>query len=295
MERIISLSEVSRILGIDYIGENQRITGLNLCNRKSSYNGIISYVTSNKYVKAIKENKSINTLILNKEDYEFYKNIDRQLSFLIVKYPEIVFYELHQYLYYQTTFYDHYKFTSTIGENCDIHKTAYIESGVIIGNNVIIGANSIVKKGSIIGNDVRIGCNSVIGSEGFQLIRIKGIPVLAKHVGGTQINNGVWIGDNTNICNSLFEGVTLIDVNAKIDNLVHVAHNCYVGKNVVITAGTVLCGSSTLEDASWIGVNSSILNNVVIGKNSTIGIGSVVTRNIGNNKIAFGVPAKSKD
>jgi len=80
-----------------------------------------------------------------------------------------------------------------------------------------------------------------------------------------------------------------------IDNLVHIAHNVYVGEGAVITAGTILCGSSIVEDDAWIGVNTSVLNKVNIGCNSKIGIGSVVTRDVPQNSLAYGVPAKVKN
>lgn len=294
MEKKLSLSDVSRIVGIDYLGKNQIINGLNLCNRRSLYQSIISYVTSDKYIEQVNNNSAITTLFVTKELYDSYKKIDREMSFIVADSPEEIFYELHQYLYYSTDFYNHYNFKSTFGRDCNIHPTAYIDDGVKLGDNVYIGPKSIVKRGSVIGSNVNIGCNSVIGSEGFQVIRIKEIPTLVKHVGETHLQNNVCIGDNTDICNSLFEGATLIGENTKIDNLVHVAHNCHVGKNAVITAGVILCGSSVLKDGAWIGVNSSVLNNVNVGENAVIGIGSVVTRNIEDNGIAFGVPAKEK-
>lgn len=294
MERNISLKEISEIIGIEYLGKNCTINGLNLCNRSSLYKSVISYVTSDKYIEYVKNNTSINTIIVTNELYSIYKKICRELSFIITDSPEEVFYDLHHKLYYNTDFYNHYDFNSNLGINCSIHPTAFIDDGVVIGNNVIIGPKSVIKRGSVIGDDVIIGCNTVIGSEGFQALRIKGVSILVKHVGETHIKNNVCIGDNTDICNSLFEGATLVSENAKIDNLVHVAHNCYIGKNAVVTAGTILCGSSILDEGAWIGVNSSILNRVRVGKNSLIGIGSVVTRNIDDNGIAFGIPAKEK-
>lgn len=294
MERNISITEISEILGIDYLGKNQTINGLNLCNRKTIYNNIITYVTNDKYFEDILNNTAVSTIILTSELFDFYKKIERDISFIVTDSPEDDFYRLHHYLYYKTDFYNHHEFISIIGKNCSIHQTSFIDDGVIIGDNVIIGPKSVVKKGSIIGNNVIIGCNSVIGSEGFQALIIKGKPMLAKHVGQTCIKNNVCIGDNTDICNSLFEGYTLIDENVKIDNLVYVAHNCNIGKNSVITAGTIICGSSILKENTWIGANSTILNRVRIENNALIGIGSVVTRNIKENSIAYGVPAKEK-
>lgn len=117
-----------------------------------------------------------------------------------------------------------------------------IERGVIIGNNVTIRDFSVIKKGSVIGNDTYIGYGNIIGSEGFQDVKIDGINTVIPHVAGCKIGNDVSIFDNTCICNSLFEDTTVIGDHTKIDNLVHIAHNCIIGSNCTITAGTILCG-----------------------------------------------------
>ncbi len=83
--------------------------------------------------------------------------------------------------------------------------------------------------------------------------------------------------------------------NTKIDNLVYVGHNVFIGDNAVITAGTMLCGSCVVENQAWIGVNTSILNRVVVGENSKVGMGSVVTHNVPAATLVYGVPARIKD
>jgi len=294
MKRCISISEIAKLVSKDYIGENININGLNLCDRTSIYDSIISYVTNKSYFKVIEQNKSIKALILDQDLYNYYKNIDRTLSFIICEDPEKIFYEIHHKLCNNTDFYDKFEFIPIIGNGCDIHSTVIIENGAIIGNNVRIGPYSIIKKGSRIGNNVVIGSNSVIGSEGFQAIKINGVPTLIIHVGGTLIKDNVHIGDNTTISNNLFEGYTTICENTIIDNLVYIAHNCFIGKNVTICAGVKLCGSCVIEDNAWIGINTSVLNKVTIGKNSKVGMGSVVTRDIYENTLAYGVPARMK-
>ena len=107
-----------------------------------------------------------------------------------------------------------------------------------LGASQTLSSNSVVRKGSIIEDDVTIGCCSVIGSEGFQAI--KGYRQKIKHVGICHIAKGANIGDNTTICNALFEGETYIGEYTNIDNHVQVAHNCKVGNNCVITASSII-------------------------------------------------------
>ena len=115
------------------------------------------------------------------------------------------------------------------------------------------------------------------------------------HVGRCHICSNVYIGDNTCICNSLFEGETYVGEGAKIDNLVHIAHNLYIGKGAVITAHVITCGSSIIEDGAWIAANSSILNRVTIGKGAKVGLGSVVTRDVAPYTVVYGSPAKAHE
>lgn len=296
MRRNILLSTICKKFDQQYIGQDVEINGLNLCNRKSQHNHIISYVTSAEYVDAVKSNPSIICLLVSAKDYvEYIEQIaSRALSYIVCDNPEKLFYDIHDYLYYDTDFYDKYNFAVKIGVGCVIHPSAVVEDGVIVGNNVTIGANTVVRRGTIIEDNCQIGCNNTIGSEGFQILRIDGKNRKIVHVGGLRISEEAFIGDNNTICNSLFEGETYIGKNAKIDNLVHVGHNGYVGDNAVVTAGTILCGSSVIENSAWIGVNSSVLNRIIVGSGSKVGIGSVVTRNIPEDTLAYGVPAKVK-
>jgi UDP-3-O-[3-hydroxymyristoyl] glucosamine N-acyltransferase len=295
MRREFNIQNLINIDDVSILGNDVLIDGLNLCNRNTEFKSILSYVTNEKYVESVKSNKSISALVIPEELVEFYNsNIDIKVTYLVAKQPEMFFYRTHKYLYEKTDFYDKFDFASKIGQSSNIHNSVVINPGVIIGNNVTIGANSVINKGSVIEDGAYIGCNTTIGSEGFQIVDFEDHRENIKHVGGTLIKKNAYIGDNTAICNCLFEGNTIIEENARVDNLVHVAHNCYVGKSAILTAGVILCGSSIIEDDAWVGVNSSVLNNVVIGKKSKLGIGSVATKNVPNNSVAYGVPAKVK-
>ena len=292
----ITLQEISKLFNYELIGNDLIINGLNLCNRDSKQDSIISYITSSKYIKCIRQNPKIKLTFLTSDLYDLMKEEFTNISFFVVDNPEEKFYELHNYLYDYTNFYDHYDFDKNIGSNCVIHNSVQIENGVLIGNNVVIGQNSIIKKGSIIGDGTHIGCGSIIGSEGFQLIHDKsGINKLIRHVGGCRLGKSVSIGDCTTICNSLFEDTTLIGDDTKIDNLVHIAHNCIIGNNCVLTAGVILSGSTIIGSNVWISPNSSVSNKVILEDNSFIGIGSVVLNKVKTGTKIFGNPGRKID
>jgi UDP-3-O-[3-hydroxymyristoyl] glucosamine N-acyltransferase len=289
--------QLSNIINNDkiIIGDNIMINGLNLINRKSEFNSVLSYITSHELIHDVEENMSVSALIISHDLYDDLINIiTRKITYILSSSPEQDFYEIHQFLFQKTDFYEKYNFNSIIGNNVNVHKSAIIENGVVIGDNVSIGANSIIHSGVVIKDSVSIGCNTVIGSEGFQIIQMKNGPIKINHVGKTIISNNAIIENNTVIDRNLFEGFVDVGENVIIGSLCNISHNCIIRKNSVITAGVILCGSVVIEENVWLGMNVTVLNKVVIGRGAKIGIGSVVTRDIPNNTLAYGCPAKIK-
>ncbi len=268
---------------------------LNLCNRKSDMSSVLSYVTTDKYTENVKVASNILAILVKPEDTEAYFNIIKDRSGCLIECdnPEKLFYDLHESLCASGVFYKQFDFPAKIGKDCVIHKSAVIEDGVILGDGVRIGANSVVRSGTVIEDCVYIGCNSTIGSEGFQIItQGTGEPRRISHAGGCRLCRNVSIGDNVCVCRSLFEGETYVGAGVKIDNLSYVAHNLYIGKNAVITAGVTLLGSCIIEEGAWIAPNSSIMNRVTVGRYAKVGMGSVVTRDVPDNATVYGNPAR---
>ena len=104
------------------------------------------------------------------------------------------------------------------------------------------------------GNKIGIGCNIMTG---------------------VTITNDVTIG----------EGV-LINVNASI------SHDSIIGDFTEISPGAVIAGRCEIGSSVVIGANATILPGIKIGNNATVGAGAVVTKDIADNIIVAGVPAK---
>lgn len=101
----------------------------------------------------------------------------------------------------------------------------------------------------------------------------------------SNFKKGIFIAKNS-IVNA---GVTISD-GAIINSGSILEHDCNIGEFVHIAPGSVLGGEVNIDRNSHIGSNSSIKQQVHIGFDSIIGIGSVVTKDIGNNVIAYGNP-----
>ena len=86
----------------------------------------------------------------------------------------------------------------------------------------------------------------------------------------------------------VFGGETLIKKYAKIDNLVHIAHDDIIGERTHIVAGTALGGRVTIGSDSWTGINATISNGITIGDDATVSLGSVVTRDVPSDETVTG-------
>ena len=151
-----------------------------------------------------------------------------------------------------------------IGKGCIIRPFTTLYAGTMIGNDVQTGQGASVREDNQIGNDVSIGTNAVLEF-------------------GNKIGNHVRIHS---LC--FLELVTIED---------HV----FVGPNVVFTDDPhpMKCphykeclGGVIVKRLARIGANSTILPGVTIGENTLIGAGSVVTKDVPDNMVAAGAPAK---
>jgi UDP-3-O-[3-hydroxymyristoyl] glucosamine N-acyltransferase len=153
-----------------------------------------------------------------------------------------------------------------VGENARIGDRTWIGVGCVLGRGVVIGKdcevypNVTIYPGTRIGNRVIIHAGAVLGSDGFGYVRDpeNGRYEKFPQIGTLEIEDDVEIGANTTIDRGAL-GVTRIGRGTKIDNLVHIGHNCRVGENVIIAAQAGFSGSIMIE------------NNVVIG--GQVGVG----------------------
>ncbi|MEG1723987.1 MAG: UDP-3-O-(3-hydroxymyristoyl)glucosamine N-acyltransferase [Anaerovoracaceae bacterium] len=179
-----------------------------------------------------------------------------------------------------------------LGENVNIGAHCYIGAEVSIGNNTFIAPNVIIDGKTFIGTECYIKSGSVIGQTGFGFERnSEGIPEYFPHLGVIKIGNCVHIGANNTIDRATL-GETIIEDYVKTDNLVHIAHNDVIRKASLITAGVIFSGGVELGAYSWMAPNSCVKEKVKLGQNSFVGLGGVVIKNVEENTIVIGNPAK---
>lgn len=178
-----------------------------------------------------------------------------------------------------------------IGRNVKIGRHCYIGANVELGDNTIIGNNTTINHAKI-GQDCNIGCCVTIGNDGFGFEDENEEVLTFPHLGGVTIGDNVRVGSSTCIDRASL-GNTIIEDHAKIDNLVHLAHNVVIGRAAKITAMTIIAGSTKIGKNAWVAPGATLRDWITIGENAFVGIGAVVTRNVESDKAVFGNPARA--
>ena len=171
-------------------------------------------------------------------------------------------------------------FNTTIGKNCTLMSGAFVGDNVTIGDNSIIYPNVTIYRDCNLGDDVIIHAGTVIGSDGFGFANTKdGKYIKIYQNGNVQIGSDVEIGSNTSIDRAAFKS-TIIEDGVRIDNLVHIAHNCIIGKGSIITGQCGFAGSSILNEYVIVGAQSGVAGHLEIAPFTTISAKSGVTKSI---------------
>ncbi len=188
---------------------------------------------------------------------------------------------------------------TSVGEHTRIGARCSIGNSCSIGEHVIIGENTILHANVTIYDDVRIGAGvtlhsgSVIGADGFGFTLCGDRYEKFPQIGTVEIGDDVEIGANCCIDRAAL-GATKIGAGTKVDNLVHIAHNCSIGKHVVIAAQTGFSGSVSVGDYAVIGGQAGVGENAEIESKAIVGgkSGVLPSQRIRTGEPVWGIPAR---
>lgn len=201
-----------------------------------------------------------------------------------------------------------------LGPGVRIDARAVVAEGVRVGNNTRIGAgcgigarvtighdceiypNVTIYPGTILGDRLIVHAGAVLGSDGFGYVRDRKTSHYEKfpQVGRLVIEDDVEIGANSTIDRGALDE-TRIRRGTKIDNLVHIGHNCQIGEDVVIAAQTGLSGSIVIENAVVLGGQVGIGEHARVGEGVLLGGQAGVLPNKilrGKGEAFWGTPAQ---
>ena len=133
-----------------------------------------------------------------------------------------------------------------------------------------------------------------IGGNGFEFSRFGEEVLSIEFAGDVFIDENVEIQNNTCIDRGVFDR-TYLGKNVKVDNLVHIAHDVKIGANTLVVACTLIGGRTKIGNNSYLGPNCTVKNGLILGENSKVSMGAVVTKDVKDNEVVtgnFAIPHK---
>jgi len=184
-----------------------------------------------------------------------------------------------------------------LGAGVHVGPHASIGAGARLGDGVVIGANSCIGEEVTIGADsvlcanvslysgVQIGARCllhagvVVGSDGFGFAPTAEGFLKIHQLGRVIIGDEVEIGANTCIDRGALDD-TRIGAGVKLDNLVHIAHNCEIGDHSAITGQCGMAGSARLGKGCSMGGQSGLAGHIRVADHVQIGGQTRITKSI---------------
>lgn len=184
---------------------------------------------------------------------------------------------------------------SRVGGGAQIHAGVSIGDHVAIGRDCVIHPNVVVYDNVTIGNRVILHAGVVIGADGFGYVRDEQSHHKFPQIGTVVVEDDVELGANTCVDRAAL-GRTRIGRGTKIDNMVHVGHNCDIGERVVIAAQTGISGSVIIEDDCVIGGQVGFGDHIRVQSGAVIGSkAGILPGKIVRPGVWWGIPIQPLD
>jgi UDP-3-O-[3-hydroxymyristoyl] glucosamine N-acyltransferase len=179
----------------------------------------------------------------------------------------------------------------SIGDKAIIYPGCYIGENCKIGHKTTLFPNVVLYEDTIVGDRCILHGGVILGTDGFGFAPIDGKYEKIPQIGNVVIEDDVEIGANSCVSRATM-GSTVIKRGTKIDNLVHIAHNCKIGEDCAITALVAVAGSSELKDHVSIAGMAGVVDHVTIGENTVVMAKAGVTKDMPANSVISGFPAQ---
>lgn len=283
-------SEIAKALQTDFVGEDLEVYSMNELNLASSCE--LTFATHKKYAKSLSSSDS-KAFLISSDLVEF---IPKNSSYIVCDDVSISMAKVTKIFAPKPIDFD--AKDSIIGQNSYVDDMAKVEKGANIGANVTIMAGSYIGSNVTIQNDTtiypnvtiyrdcKIGANcvihsgTVIGADGFGFAHT----AMGEHVkiyqnGNVVIEDDVEIGANCAIDRAVFNS-TFVRKGTKLDNFIHIAHNCDIGEYSLFVAQSGVGGSTKLGRNCVVSGQCAFTDHLDIAPFSTFTARSGVTKSI---------------
>ena len=184
-----------------------------------------------------------------------------------------------------------------IGKNVRLGAGVQIYPNVYIGDNVTIGDGTILYAGVRVYAHCKVGkqcilhSGVVVGADGFGFEPdAQGVNQKIPQIGNVVIEDDVEIGANTTVDRAMM-GSTIIRKNAKIDNLVQIAHNVEVGESTFLCAQVGIAGSSKIGKHCILTGQVGVAGHIEVTDNCIFGAKTGISGNVKKPGMYQGYPA----
>lgn len=166
--------------------------------------------------------------------------------------------------------------SARLGHGVSVGHFSLIGADAVVGDYSVIAHHVVIASGVRVGRRCVIKSQAVIGEAGFGMeFEEDGRPLRLPHLGGVTLGDDVEVGSLCTIARGTL-GDTVLENDVKLDDHVHVAHNCRIGAGTLITACAEISGSAQLGKRVWVGPNAAVNNDLKIADETLIGVGAVV-------------------
>jgi UDP-3-O-[3-hydroxymyristoyl] glucosamine N-acyltransferase len=183
-----------------------------------------------------------------------------------------------------------------VGAGARVGARSRLAPGVTLGAGVHVGADCELHAQVVVEHDCRLGdrvvihAGTVIGADGFGYRQQGGRHVKSPQVGRVEIGDDVEIGAHTTIDRGRLEPTT-VGAGTKIDDHVHIAHNCRIGEGCALAGTVALSGGVVLGRGVLMGGRSGASDGVTIGDGAVLGGCAVAKKDVPAGAFQLGDPA----
>ncbi len=290
------LSELSGRFGLTLRGDaNHQVSGVGTLEAAGPQD--VSFLSNRKYLAQVSSTRA-GVVILKPDDASKCK-----VNCLLSDDPYVSYARIADLFDYRTPPAPGIHSSAVVDQSASIGEQVYIGPNVVIEAGTIIGPGCRIGPGSVVGLDCEIGQDSflaanvtltekirigkrviihpgaVIGADGFGLAFVKDHWQKVPQLGNVVIGDDCEIGANSTIDRGAIEDTVLED-DVRLDNLVHIAHNVFVGAHTAIAACAGIAGSTRVGRNCLIGGGVGVFGHLIIADRVTISNMSTVTRDL---------------
>ncbi|MBI3564518.1 MAG: UDP-3-O-(3-hydroxymyristoyl)glucosamine N-acyltransferase [Elusimicrobia bacterium] len=177
-----------------------------------------------------------------------------------------------------------------VGERCVLYPGVVLEPGAVVGDGTVLFPHVVVGARCVVGRDCIVHAGTVLGADGFGFHDRPGKRYKVPQIGIVRLGDRVELGAGCTVDRATIEETSIGD-ETKIDDQVHIAHNCRVGGWCYIAANTGLAGSVVVEDGVMISGMVSVKDHVTLAKGTIVMGMSGVAQDTAPKTAYFGTPA----